>query len=77
MTSFCLRYVLTLRFWVHKREGNWLGVLSTIFIVFCLYFTLTFLQNLKTGDKRIIKQSKIAAVVCLALGLLIPAFYNL
>lgn len=57
--------------------GNWLGVLSTILIVFCLYFTLTFFQNLKTGDERIIKQSKIAAVVCLALGLLIPALYNL
>jgi hypothetical protein len=59
------------------RTGNWLGILSMILIVLCLYFSLTFFQHLKSGDDRLIKQSKLAAVFCLALGLLIPALYSL
>ncbi|MBS4175555.1 hypothetical protein KHA87_20065 [Bacillus sp. FJAT-49736] len=57
--------------------GNWLGILSTIFIVLSFYFGLSFFQYLKLGDERLIKQSKIAAVICLAFGLLIPVFYGL
>jgi hypothetical protein len=57
--------------------GSWLGILSTILMVLCFYFTLTFFQHLKLGDERLIKQSKLAAVFCLALGLLIPALYSL
>ncbi len=56
--------------------GNWIGILSTILIVLCFYFSLTFFQNLKLGDERLIKQSKLAAVLCLALSLLIPALYS-
>ena len=56
---------------------NWLGVFSATFIVLCFYFSLTFFQYLKLGDERLIKQSKLAAVLCLALSLLIPALYNL
>ena len=52
---------------------DWLGILSTILIVLGFYFGLTFIQYLKLGDERIIKQSKFAAVFCLATGLLIPA----
>lgn len=53
---------------------DWLGILSTILIVLGFYFALTLIQYLKLGDERIIKQSKFAAVFCLATGLLIPAF---
>ena len=57
--------------------GNWVGIFSTIFIILCFYFTLTFFQYLKQGDTRLISQSKLAAVICLAASLLIPALYNL
>ncbi|MFF2753006.1 hypothetical protein ACFVR1_04505 [Psychrobacillus sp. NPDC058041] len=57
--------------------GNWLGILSTILIVLCFYFSLSFFQHLKTGEERLIKQSKFAAVFCLAMSLLIPALYSL
>jgi uncharacterized protein YacL len=56
--------------------GNWLGILSTIMFILSFYFSLTFFHYLKIGDQRIIKQSKLAAVACLAIGLLIPAFYS-
>lgn len=58
-------------------RGNWLGILSIVFIVLCLYFTLTFFQYLKQEDARLTKQSKFGAVICLAVSLLIPAIYNL
>lgn len=57
--------------------GNWLGILSIVFIVLCFYFTLTFFQYLKEEDARLTKQSKLGAVICLAVSLLIPAIYNL
>ncbi len=56
--------------------GNWLGILSLILIVLCFYFSLSFFQYLKLGDERLIKQSKLVAVFCLALSLLIPAIFN-
>lgn len=57
--------------------GNWLGILSTILFIIGFYFTLTFFQSLLSGDERIIRQNKLAAVISIALGLLIPAIYNL
>lgn len=57
--------------------GNWLSILSILLVVLSLYFSLTFLQYLKSDDARIVGQSKFAAVFCLAAGLLIPAFYGL
>ncbi|MFJ7744560.1 hypothetical protein [Peribacillus sp. NPDC097295] len=57
--------------------GNWLGILSTILFILSFYFTLTFFQSLKSGNERIIRQYKLAAVFSLALGLIIPAIYNL
>jgi hypothetical protein len=56
--------------------ANWLGIFSVILIVLCFYFSLSFFYYLKLGDERLIKQSKFAAVLCLALSLLIPAIYN-
>ena len=64
-------------FFTLMGTGNWLGILSTILIILCFYFTLTFFQSLKSGDERIIRQYKLAAVISLALGLFIPAIYNL
>ncbi len=46
-------------------------------IILCFYFTLSFIESLRNGDKRIIKQSKIAAITCLTLALLLPIAYNL
>ena len=57
--------------------GNWLGIISIVLIILCFYFTLTFFQHLKQGDDRLTTQSKFGAVICLALGLLIPVFFNL
>lgn len=57
--------------------ANWSDILSTIFIVLCLYCVLTFFQHLKNNDEKLIKQSKLAAVFCLAVALLVPIFINL
>jgi len=59
------------------NTGNWLGVLTPILLIACFYFTLTFFESLRKGDERVTKQSKLAATICIALALLIPAFYNL
>lgn len=56
---------------------NWIGILSTIFIILCFYFSLTFFQHLKSDNERMINQSKLAAVICLAIALLVPTIYNL
>ncbi|WP_025785930.1 hypothetical protein [Sporosarcina sp. D27] len=56
--------------------ANWLNIVSAVFVIGCLYFTLSFFQHLKMEDQRLAQQSKIAAVVCLAIALLIPAFYG-
>lgn len=57
--------------------GNWLGILSTILLIVSIYFTFTFFEHLKSGENRLRKQSKIAALICIAGALMIPAFYNL
>ncbi|WP_419959614.1 hypothetical protein [Psychrobacillus sp. BM2] len=57
--------------------GNWAGIISTVLIILCFYFTLTFFQYLKQGDDRLTRQSKFGAVICLAASLLIPTLYNL
>ncbi|MFJ8260667.1 hypothetical protein ACIQ4I_01750 [Rummeliibacillus sp. NPDC094406] len=57
--------------------ANWIGLLSSVFIILCLYFTLTFFQKLKAEDERGIKQNKFAAIICLAFAILMPALYNL
>jgi len=56
--------------------GNWVGISANAFIILSFYFTLTFFQNLKQDDARLVKQSKLGAVICLAASLLIPALYN-
>jgi cell division protein FtsW (lipid II flippase) len=54
---------------------GWMGILSVVFLIFCFYFTLTFIENIKKDDERVAKQSKLAAILCLAVALLIPAYY--
>lgn len=55
---------------------GWPGIISVVLIIFCFYFTLTFFESLHKDDERITKQSKLAAVICLGLALIIPAFYR-
>ena len=57
--------------------GNWLTILPVILFIACFYFTLTFFENLRKGDDRLAKQSKLTATICLALASLIPAIYSL
>lgn len=57
--------------------GHWLQMVSVALIVLSFYFTLTFFQHLKTEDQRMVNQSKIAAVICLVLALLIPVLFQL
>ncbi|WP_442600085.1 hypothetical protein [Neobacillus sp. D3-1R] len=56
--------------------GNWIGILTTCLIILCFYFTLTFFEQLRKGEERIIKQSKIAATICFTLAFIIPAIYK-
>ncbi|VDH01118.1 Uncharacterised protein [Lysinibacillus sphaericus] len=57
--------------------ANWLNILSAVFVISCLYFILSFFQHLKMDNQRLAQQSKIAAVVSLAIALLIPAIYGI
>ena len=57
-------------------SANWINILAMVFIVVCFYCTLMYFQYLKENDDRLIKQSRLVAVICLAIALLVPAFYN-
>lgn len=57
--------------------GIWLAIFSAIMFTACLYFTLTYFEYLKQGDDRLIKQSKLFAVITLFLALGVPVFYQL
>ncbi|MGM9945568.1 MAG: hypothetical protein ACI33M_11525 [Lysinibacillus sp.] len=56
--------------------ANWVNIVAMIFLILCFYFTLMYFQYLKEDDDRLIKQSRLVAVICLATALLVPAFYN-
>lgn len=57
--------------------GSWIGIVSALLFVASFYFALTFFEQLKSEDERVRKQSKIAALICLAVALLLPAVYQL
>jgi hypothetical protein len=57
--------------------GIWLGIFSACMFTVCLYFTLTYFEHLKHGDDRLIRQSKLFAVISLILALMVPALYQL
>ncbi|MFS0576967.1 hypothetical protein AB1K83_15105 [Sporosarcina sp. 179-K 3D1 HS] len=59
-----------------ETTGLWPSLLSVIMFGLCIYFTLSFFQHLKSGDDRLINQSKLAAVIFLVLALLIPALFG-
>lgn len=56
---------------------GWIVFISIILIILCFSYTLSFIEYLKEGDKRVAKQSKIVAIVCLVLSLFIPFVYIL
>ena len=55
----------------------WVGIVAAVFFGTCLYFSLTYFEQLKKGDEQLIKQSKLFAVASLLLALIIPAVYQL
>ena len=57
------------------KEGIGLSIILILFIVLCFYFTVTFFEALCKGDQRIIKQSKFAAIICMAIALIIGVIY--
>ena len=58
-----------------SREGIGMSIILILLIVLCFYFTLTFFYSLCKGDERIIKQSKFAAIICMAIALIIGIIY--
>lgn len=58
-------------------NGIWIGIISTVFLASCLYFSLTYFEQLKKENEQLIKQSKLFAVGSLVLALIIPAVYQL
>lgn len=55
----------------------WLGLVSPVFLVITLYFTLTFFQQMKAGNQTAMVQSKLFAVICLAIALIVPVIFNI
>ena len=55
------------------------GIVFTVLIAFLfamsLYFTLSYIEYLKENDKRLIEQSKIAAVVSLFIAVLLCLYF--
>lgn len=62
---------------VNALIGSSMGIFTVLMLAFCLYFTLTYFEHLKQGDKRLIKQSKLFAVITLFLALGVPAIYQI
>lgn len=55
----------------------WISFITVFLLILCFSCTLNFIESLHNGDKRIVKQSKIAAIICLGLALIIPIVYIL
>ncbi len=58
-----------------SREGIGMSPILILFIVLCFYFTFIFFEALRKGDERIIKQSKFAAIICMAIALINGTIY--
>ena len=58
-----------------SKEGIGMSIILILLIVLCFYFILTFFESLRKGDERIIKQSKFAAIICMAIALIIGIIY--
>ena len=59
------------------NAGIWLTFVTPIFLVSALYFTLSFFQQLKIDNERLVNQSKWGAVISLAIALIVPAIYQI
>ncbi|MEK4485417.1 hypothetical protein MHH81_07390 [Psychrobacillus sp. FSL H8-0484] len=57
--------------------GIWIGIFSAFTFAICLYFSLTYFEHLKNDDDRLIRQSKLFAVLSLLLALIFPVLYQL
>ncbi|MER1957278.1 MAG: hypothetical protein ABS942_07855 [Solibacillus sp.] len=55
----------------------WLPIVQAIGFISCFYFALTYFQHVKTGETRLIRLTKIWAVISLAVALLAPVLYQL
>lgn len=64
-------------FTVNELIRNSMGIFTVLMLAVCLYFILTYFEHLKQDDKRLMKQSKLFAVITLFLALGVPAFYQL
>ena len=62
---------------VNALIGSSMGIFTVLMLAFCLYFTLTYFEHLKQDDKRLLKQSKLLAVITLFLALGVPAVYRI
>lgn len=54
-----------------------LSFIPILFFISCFYFTLTFFQQLKTGDEARIKKAKMGAIVSLTFALVLPAIMQM
>lgn len=57
--------------------GNSMGIFSVLMLSTCLYFILTYFEHLKQDNKRLIKQSKLFAILTLFLALGAPTIYQM
>lgn len=62
---------------VNALIGGSMGIFTVLMLAVCLYFVLTYFEHLKQGDRRLIKQSKLFAVITLFLALGVPAIYRI
>ncbi|MEK4130006.1 MULTISPECIES: hypothetical protein [Solibacillus] len=59
------------------NSAIWMSFVTPIFLISCLYFSLSFLQHMKSGNEQLLNYNKWGAVLSLAFALLVPAFYNI
>lgn len=57
--------------------GSGMGIFTVLMLAVCLYFILSYFEHLKQDDKRLIKQSKIFAVITFFLAFGVPAIYQI
>ncbi|MHA6251497.1 hypothetical protein [Oceanobacillus sp. CAU 1775] len=55
----------------------WISFITVFLLILCFACTLNFIESLQDGDKRVIRQSRLAAITCLSLALVIPLVYTL
>lgn len=64
-------------FYIDILFGSSTSIFPVVMFSSCLYFTLTYFKHLKRDEERLIKQSKLFAILTLFLALAIPAIYDM